>query len=58
MKCPYCDCDKLYVRRRGFNWTIGCIGAILVPGGGFLLGLIGSDKDIWGCKSCGKEWST
>jgi len=56
MRCPFCGSKHLYIRNRGYNWTYGCLGAIILNIFGLLFGFIGSKKEIWGCKNCGKEW--
>ena len=56
MECPFCGSDHVFGYKRGYSWTYGCLGALILNLFGLLFGFIGSDKVIFHCDNCGKEW--
>ena len=56
MKCPFCGSERVYARKRGYSWLIGCLGVLVLSLFGLLLGFIGRDKLRYHCNDCGQEW--
>ena len=57
MECPFCGSEEVYSYKRGYSWTYGCLGALVLSIFGLLCGLIGSDKLHYHCNNCGEEWT-
>lgn len=57
MECPFCGSENVYASKRGYSWTYGCLGAIILNVFGLLLGFIGSNKLECHCNDCGEDWS-
>ena len=53
--CPKCYSSEVILRKRGFDFAAAWLAEKEVRGG-FLLGTIGADKLIYGCKHCKYTW--
>lgn len=55
--CPYCGSTQLYADKKGYSLKKGLTGMVLVGAAGLLGGLIGSNKIVISCLSCGKQFN-
>lgn len=55
--CPYCGSTQLYVDKKGYSLKKGLTGMVLVGAVGLLGGLIGSNKIVVTCLSCGSQFN-
>jgi hypothetical protein len=54
--CPYCSSNQLFVDKKGYSLKKGITGMVLTGGVGLLAGLLGSNKVIITCLSCGRKF--
>lgn len=57
MVCPRCGSSNYSTHKRGYSWTYGCLGVLVLNIFGLLLGRIGSNKIVFYCRDCGEEWT-
>jgi hypothetical protein len=54
--CPRCGAPSPHVERRGYAAGLGCLGFILLPPIGLLLGYSGAKNLEATCLACGHHW--
>ena len=54
--CPYCASNQVAPVQRTYDGGLGCLGLILFGWWGLLLGLLGSEMEMY-CLNCGRRWN-